>query len=62
MILEEFNREKYERTIREDGLEIGQERVNCLARILIEQDRMEDLIRSFQDSKYQEALFKEFDI
>lgn len=62
MILEEFDREKYERTIREDGLEIGQERVNCLARILIEQDRMEDLKRSFQDSKYQEALFKEFDI
>ena len=55
MILEEFDREKYERTIRadgrEEGIEIGQARVNRLAQILVEQDRMEDLKRSFRDSK-----------
>ena len=74
MILEEFDREKYERTIREDGREEGREggreegraegieRANRLNQILIEQDRMEDLKRSVQDSKYQEALFEEFDI
>ena len=40
----------------------GIERANRLNQILIEQDRMEDLKRSVQDSKYQEALFEEFDI
>ena len=66
MILEEFDREKYEHTIREDGREegreIGQERVNRLNQILIEQNRIEDLKRSTCDSEYQKTLFKEFDI
>ncbi|MBD5508257.1 MAG: hypothetical protein HDR05_09485 [Lachnospiraceae bacterium] len=58
MILEEFDREKYERTIREDGIE----RVNSLNQILIEQNRIEDLKRSTCDPEYQKTLFKEFDI
>lgn len=70
MILEEFDREKYERTIREDGFEEGREegrvegieRTNRLNQILFEQGRIEDLKRSACDSKYQETLFKEFDI
>lgn len=66
MILEEFNREKYERTIREDGreegIEIGQERLRRLTKALIEQKRLEDLERSTYDSEYLEKLYREFHI
>ena len=68
MLLEEFDVDKYERTIRkegmeegiEHGLELGVERSNHLARILIEQNRVEDLKRAAFDSAYQKELFREF--
>lgn len=64
MLLEEFDVDKYERTIRkegiEQGLELGVERSNRLARILIEQNRVEDLKRAAFDSAYQKELFREF--
>ena len=47
---------------RAEGRAEGLARVNRLAQILVEQGRMEDLKRSFRDTKYQEALFKEFNI
>ena len=70
MILEEFDREKYERTIRadgfedgrEEGIEIGQERLRRLTKALIEQKRLEDLERSTYDSEYLEKLYREFHI
>lgn len=66
MLLEEFDAEKYERTIREDGREeglvAGIDRANRLNQILIEQDRIEDLKRSTRDLRYQETLFREFNI
>ena len=70
MLLEEFDVDKYERSIRaegkEEGIEIGiqrgMERTNKLTCILIEQKRMEDLKRSVQDVEYQEKLFREFDL
>ena len=68
MLLEEFDVDKYERTIRkegmeegiEHGLELGVERSNHLARILIEQNRVEDLKRAAFDPAYQNELFQEF--
>ncbi len=66
MILEEFDQEKYERTIREDGREegivIGEERANRLAKALIEQNRITDLERSTIDPEYRESLYREFHI
>ena len=68
MVLEEFDVDKSERTIRkegreegiEHGLELGVERSNHLARILIEQNRVEDLKRAAFDPAYQKELFREF--
>ncbi len=72
MLLEEFDVDKYERTIRQEGMEegmkqgikqgqaLGVERSNHLARILIEQNRVEDLKRAAFDPAYQQELFREF--
>lgn len=68
MLLEEFDVDKYERTIRMEGIEQGREqgmqqgidRANRLASILLEQNRSEDLKRSLEDSEYQRKLFREF--
>lgn len=60
MMLEEFDVDKYERTIRREGIEQGIERVNRLTQVLLEQNRMEDLKRSLKDSEYQKTLFQEF--
>lgn len=66
MLLEEFDVDKYERTIRmeglEEGIELGIERSNRLTRILIEQNRMKDMERAIQDPDYQQKLFREFDL
>lgn len=60
MILEEFDKDKYERTLRAEGREEGEERANKLTRVLIDQNRIEDLARSTRDRKYREKLYKEF--
>ena len=76
MLLEGFDVDKYERTIRKEGMEegikqgieqgieqgqaLGVERSNHLARILIEQNRVEDLKRAAFDPAYQKELFREF--
>lgn len=76
MLLEEFDVDKYERTIRKEGMEegikqgieqgieqgqaLGVERSNHLARILIGQNRVEDLKRAAFDPAYQKELFREF--
>ncbi len=62
MLLEEFDVDKYERTIRMEGVEEGIERSNRLTRILIEQNRMKDMERAIQDPDYQKKLFREFDV
>ena len=68
MLLEEFDVDKYERTIkaegreegREEGIEIGAERAFALTRKLVEQNRIGDLKRLAEDSAYREQLFREF--
>lgn len=58
MLLEEFDVDKYERTIkaegREEGKEEGREEILELTRKLIEQNRMDDLKRLAEDSAYRE--------
>ncbi|MDE7340074.1 MAG: hypothetical protein K2N80_05855 [Lachnospiraceae bacterium] len=72
MLLEEFDVDKYERTIkaegreegrkegREEGRKEGREEILELTRKLIEQNRMDDLKRLAEDSTYREQLFREF--
>ena len=51
MLLEEFDVDKYERSLKNEGIEIG-----------LEQDRIADIKRSSEDFEYQQQLLKEFDI
>lgn len=66
MLLEEFDADKYERTIRMEGVELGIqqgiERTNRLTKLLLAQNRTDDLKRSLEDPEYQAALFQEFDL
>lgn len=56
MLLEEFDVDKYERTIREEG----REEILELAGRLLEQNRLDDLKRMAKDAEYRERLFREF--
>lgn len=47
---------------REQGILQGETKVNQLIQYLAEQDRMEDIVRSSTDKKYQEQLFAEFNL
>lgn len=64
MLLEEFDVDKYERTLKlegvQQGMQQGVDRANNLTRILLSQNRTEDLRRSLDDVVYQEKLFREF--
>lgn len=62
MLLTEFDEERYERTIRQDALEEGEERLNKLIEILLSEGRIEDLRKSTIDKKYRRQLMKEFDL
>lgn len=63
MLLEEFDVEKYERTMREDGRiegrEEGEERFATLLQILMEEGRTDDISRAITDRKYRERLYQE---
>lgn len=58
MLLEEFDVDKYERSMKAEGIE----RMNKLTFLLLEQNRLTDLKRATQDAEYQEELFREFDL
>lgn len=62
MLLEEFDADKYERTIRMEGREEGMDRANRLTSLLLEQNRIEDLKRSLVDSGYRERLLQELNL
>lgn len=62
MLLEEFDVDKYERTIKAEGREEGREQILALTRKLLEQNRLDDLKRLAGDSAYREQLFREFDL
>ena len=47
---------------KEEGRREGKQEMNRLIQLLAEQNRMEDIIRSAQDAKYQKKLFEEFQI
>lgn len=64
MLLEEFDAKKYERTIREEGREIGLEegeiKVNRLGILLTKAGRSNDFLNSLADRELQKKLFIEF--
>ena len=60
--IEAYEREQGYAQGLEQGLEQGESRVNCLNRMLLEQNRSEDMIRAAEDTDYQKKLFEEFHI
>ena len=68
MFLEEFDAEKYERTIRdegrEEGIQVGREegetKVNRLGVLLTEAGRSNEFLKSLTDRTLQKELFVEF--
>lgn len=66
MLLEEVDFDKYERTLKNEGMEIGKKRerecANRLTIFLLEQNRIDDLKRSAEDDEYRERLLREFNL
>ena len=68
MLLEEFDAEKYERTIRSEGREEGRKegrkegevKVNRLGLLLTEAGRSNEFLKSLSDRELQKKLFVEF--
>ncbi len=60
MLLTKYDEKKFLKITYQEGIEEGSERVNQLNRLLLEQNRTEDLIKAANDSAYQQKLFKEF--
>lgn len=70
MLLEEFDVDKYERTLKMEGIEEGrkqgvEEGIDQMAGLtekLLEQNRLEDLRRMTTDAGYREQLLREFEL
>ena len=68
MLLEEFDAEKYERTIRNEGREDGklegriegEEKINKLGLLLTKAGRSNEFLQSLSDRELQKKLFFEF--
>ena len=66
MLLTEYDekaeREYLRKQSREEGVQQGEDRVNRLIRLLLEQNRIADIEKSVKNPDYQKKLFQEFDI
>lgn len=70
MILTEYDEKKHLSNIREEGRkqgieegrEEGMEKLNSLYAILLESNRMDDVVKATKDKQYREQLFKEFNL
>ena len=66
MLLTEYDekaeREYLQKQSREEGVQQGEDRVNRLIRLLLEQNRIADIEKSVKNPDYQKELFQEFDI
>ena len=66
MLLTEYDekaeREYLRKQSREEGVQQGEDRVNRLIRLLLEQHRIADIEKSVKNPDYQTKLFQEFDI
>ncbi|MCM1039332.1 MAG: hypothetical protein NC434_08415 [Ruminococcus sp.] len=70
MLLEEFDVDKYERSIMregieqgiEQGMEQGIEKTTALVNRLLEQNRLEDIRKLTVDPVFREQLFREFEM
>ena len=62
MILTTYDKDLYEKTLKEDAREEGMENLNQLYKYLVKSKRYSDLERATEDIEYQKKLLKEFGI
>ena len=62
MILTTYDKDLYEKTLKEDAREEGMEYLNQLNKCLLKAKRYSDLERATEDIEYQKKLLKEFGI
>ena len=62
MILTTYDKDLYEKTLKEDAREEGMEYLNQLNKYLLKAKRYSDLERATEDIEYQKKLLKEFGI
>ena len=62
MNLTTYDKDLYEKTLKEDAREEGMEYLNQLYKYLVKAKRYNDLERATEDIEYQKKLLKEFDI
>ena len=62
MILTTYDKDLYEKTLKEDAREEGMEYLNQLYKYLVKSKRYSDLERATEDIEYQKKLLKEFGI
>lgn len=64
MLTKEITQEEHDRIVKKDGVTEGaaldRARINKLNKLLMRDKRMNDLIRSTDDSDFQERLLKEY--
>jgi hypothetical protein len=64
MVLSTFDQENHDRILKEDSLEkgrqIAKDQLNHLNQLLINDNRMADLIKATNDDKFQEQLLAEY--
>lgn len=60
MLLTEFDEEAFAETMKEEGREEGENRVNQLYSKLIAEKRTEELARAIQDKRFRDALYKSY--
>lgn len=46
----------------QQGIQQGEDRISQLARLLAEQNRMDDIVRAAEDKEYREKLYQEFGV
>ena len=62
MLLEEFDVNKYERSLREEGREEGETRLAALLNCLFSDNRMEDARLVLTDKNLRNKLYREYEI
>ena len=62
MILTTYDKDLYEKTLKEDAREEGMEYLNQLNKYLLKSKRYNDLERATEDIEYQKKLLKELGI
>ena len=60
MLTKEITQEEHDRIVKKDGITEGEAHINELNKLLVQDKRINDLIRSASDTNFQKRLLKEY--